>query len=559
MFRESILFAVLTLASVAQPVSPTIQSKFRISGTMVDFVSGAVLPDIEVSIVLNRAEAPLQTTITGPDGRFEFTGLAPAKYGLTARGPGYQQQGYEEHGNYTTAIVTGPGLESENLLFRLKPESTLSGTVADEFNDPVQSAEVLLFIAGLKDAPRVILLVHRFTTTNSGYFYFGPLRENNYYLVVIGHPWYARNESEGEEPQPVVIPSGGQPRAADTPAVGEHRHSQLDVAFQTTYYVNATEPGQATPIALKPGEHATVDLHLFAVPAVRLKVRGVPAFGNGSGSLKLSEQILSYSRPVASQGIDQDGTELTGLAPGHYVLEYPLQVDRQPEQQSLDLVSDTEIGPGEGSKVVSTVMGTVQLDNEGPCQRCAVLLVNLSSYQRIDAQSTPKGFEIEGGVRPGRYLVFVVKQEGYLIKNIIAVGAHLIGTDLDIPSGAAVRLTIIMSKDYGTISGVALRDARPASQTAVFLVPNDPQHNLTLFRYDQSDSDGTFELRHVLPGTYTLIAVAGGWDLDTTDPDLFRPYLDRGVKVQVQPTGNQHVEVTVQPVKGASKSSPNHM
>jgi Carboxypeptidase regulatory-like domain len=546
MFRECVLIAVLTLAAAAQPVPQTNQSRFRISGTVVDSVRGEFLPNIEVSIVSNRAEAPLQTMITGPDGRFEFAGLASAKFGLAARGLGYQQQNYEAHGNYTTAIVTSPGLESENIVFRLKPESTISGTVTDEFNDPVQSAEVLLFVAH-KEGPRVILPKHKTTTTVSGHFYFSPLWEDNYYLVVIGHPWYAQNEPDSDEPQPSSGEHSGDRHPEQQP------HSQLDVAFQTTYYVNATEPEQATPIPLKPGEHVTVDLHLFAVPAVRLKVRGVPAFENAPGSLKLSEQIFSYSRQVVSHGIDQDGTELTGLAPGNYVLEYPPQGSSPPQQQPLDLVSDTEIGPGEGSKVVSTVMGTVQLDNEEQCQRCVVRLVNRSSYQGIDAQSTSKGFQIEGGVRPGGYLVGVLKQEGYVIKDVIAVGAHLVGTELEIPAGTAVRLTIIMTKHCGSINGVALRDGKPVGGTPVYLVPDDPLHNFTLFRYDQSDSDGTFELQRVLPGSYTVIAVADRWDLDTTNPSMFKPYLDKGIKMQVQADTNYQAKVAVQAVENAPK------
>jgi hypothetical protein len=41
-----------------------------------------------------------------------------------------------------------------------------------------------------------------------------------------------------------------------------------------------------------------------------------------------------------------------------------------------------------------------------------------------------------------------------------------------------------------------------------------------LFRRDQSDLDGTFSLHGVIPGTYTVVAIDNGWDLDWCDFSL---------------------------------------
>jgi len=561
-----ILVPVLALAAKAQPASPASarnQGQFRISGTVVDAVRGDLLADIEVSIARNQSEALLQTVTTGPDGHFAFDGLPPFKYALTARGRGYLQQGYEQHQFYFTGIVTGPGLESENLVFRLKPEAAISGTVTDEFNDPVASAQALLFTTGLPESPQTVLRRGETTTDDAGHFHFSHLPEGKYYLAVFGRPWYARNDSEEEEQNgdanvgvKAATPEG-QTRPADSAAVGQHRHSELDVAYQTTYYANATDPEQATPIVLKPGERATADFHLFAVPAVRLKIRGAPSWAKTTDPLILSEQIFSYSRQVASQGIDEDGAMLTALAPGRYLLQFPPQGPLGlPQQQPLDLLADTEVGPGDGGKLISTVTGTVQSDGgEATCRRCYVRMVNLPSGEGFGAQTTfpptpqptSKEFEIEGGVRPGRYDVWVFNTEGYVIKNITGVGARLVGRQLEIPPGTAVRLAITMTKGVGTIDGVALRDGKPVSQTSVILIPSDPAHNLVLFRRDQSDSDGTFTLRQVLPGEYTAVAVADGWDLEWTNPAVLKRYLGNGSKVRVEPDHKYQLKVEVQP------------
>jgi hypothetical protein len=74
-----------------------------------------------------------------------------------------------------------------------------------------------------------------------------------------------------------------------------------------------------------------------------------------------------------------------------------------------------------------------------------------------------------------------------------------------------------------------------------------------LFRRDQSDSDGTFALRAVLPGDYRVVAVAEGWDLEWTNPAELSSYLAGGIKVRVERTGSYHVQVTEHPLGGASK------
>lgn len=540
------LIMLLTLTAAAQPpLPPASQSKFIIAGTVIDSVHGNPLPKIEITLF--QKQSLLQSATTDDNGRFEFSGLGAGKYGLDARGNGYLPQGYEQHGPYITAIVAGPGIETGNLVFRLKPESLISGTISDEFNEPVQGADVYLFTAGVDYAHSAVLPRGKYETSDVGGFYFNGLREGKYYLVAVAKPWYARKE-DGE-----ASSSDSSSRdSEENPGRSAEERQELDLAFPTTYYTNTPDPDQATPIFLKPGEHATVEFHLTTVRAIRLKVQGVPGFDNATAPLRLSEQIFGQSRLVTSRNITRDGTELMGLAPGHYVLEFPAQGAGDAEQQPLDLIADTETAPGQGRKLASSLSGAVQLEREGLCMRCRVLLVHLPSYQLFQAQSGPKGFEIGGGVRSGRYVVLVDKAENYFIKTITAAGGVVKGTELEIPAGHEVRVTIVMTKDVGTVAGIATLDGKPASAVAIYLVPDNPEDNLERFRGDQSDSDGSFEIRAV-PGPYTLIAIAEGWDMDTTNPDAYRSYLAKGVKVQLRAGERAQFNLNVQSNAGLSK------
>ena len=77
------------------------------------------------------------------------------------------------------------------------------------------------------------------------------------------------------------------------------------------------------------------------------------------------------------------------------------------------------------------------------------------------------------------------------------------------------------------------------------LVPRDPADWL-LFRRDQSDSDGTFTLPAVLPGTYIAIAIEDGWGLDWASPAVLQLYLKNGTPVEVTGEGNINVKVQLQ-------------
>jgi hypothetical protein len=79
----------------------------------------------------------------------------------------------------------------------------------------------------------------------------------------------------------------------------------------------------------------------------------------------------------------------------------------------------------------------------------------------------------------------------------------------------------------------------------IVLVPQDIQHNSILVRRDQSDSDGTFSLYNVLPGSYIVVAIQDGWNLPWLNPDVLHPYLKTGTTVNVSPRRRYDIKVDV--------------
>jgi hypothetical protein len=87
---------------------------------------------------------------------------------------------------------------------------------------------------------------------------------------------------------------------------------------------------------------------------------------------------------------------------------------------------------------------------------------------------------------------------------------------------------------------------KPLPGAMVVLVPEEISDNASLFRRDQSDSDGTFTLTDVVPGRYTAIAIRNGWDLEWGSPDVLRPYLAHGTPVQIGGKQTLDIKVAVQ-------------
>lgn len=151
-WRKRWLFGMLWLSSLllarqpatTAPQQPKAQS-FRISGTIVDAITGAILSHARISVAPVTKRDDLRSVITGEDGQFSFDGLQRGKYSLIAQHRGYLTQAFNQHDQYASAVAVGPDIESEHLVFRMRPDASITGKVLDESNEPVRDARVMAF------------------------------------------------------------------------------------------------------------------------------------------------------------------------------------------------------------------------------------------------------------------------------------------------------------------------------------------------------------------------------------------------------------------------------
>lgn len=502
---------------------------FVISGKTVNIVTGQLLPGTEVFLYkTNPADAEYidpapQRILTGEDGRFTFHVSQPGKYLLAGQRNGFKRQGYEQHGFYFSAAVVGPGKDSGNLVFRLSPDSRIAGTIVAEDHESVAGALVYLFRTDASGGLRKTYLLGQTSTDDRGHYHFPHLAWGWYSLVVMAEPWWSSL-------------ARGQGYTTNQ----YKQDAAFNLIYSTVFYPGVTDPASASQIALTEGQDFTADFTLAptASPTLRLL-----HFNKDPGLMRraiLKQKLFGaeIEIPMQRQIAVDDSVEISGVPPTQYILEVdsfrPGSVSRA---VTLDLTSDTEFDM-DGTPSLSPIKGTILVAAEHslPVQ-ASIRLWNSRTGELLESAIGPKGeFSLDAhSATPGSYSVFVGNIENSLIEKITAVGARVVGQTVEIRGAKPVQLNITLSHGWSTINGTAMHEGKLMAGAMILLVPDDPEINLPLFRRDQSDSDGTFTLRNVLPGRYRMLALDNAWDAEWANPALLKGRLDHVQSVDVQP------------------------
>ena len=524
---------------------------FRISGAVVNALSGEIVRSAAVRIGKSETGDALQSVMTGEDGGFRFEGLAAGKYWLRAQARGFADQAFEEHGGFSTGIVTGGAVDAEHLMFQLHPGAMIAGQIVDESDEPVRDAQVMLYRRQMQEGREVTSWSSGMGVNDEGRYKFRELAPGTYFVVVQAKPWYAQDSRVNH----VVRLEDGAGGDSAANAVNEPElpaaDRALDVAYPVTYFPGTTEAGAASPVVVKEGDRATADVRLMAVPALRMRVHRPTAGEEPVGTNLMYRIFDGPEMPLPSQSmVTQKGEiELSGIAPGDYELRVQSYGQtREMWTEHLTLSTDAEVAVSERPES-ATVKGVVRM--ESGALRVQQWFVRLRKAATGELQTAPvseKGeFEFPAQpVMPGMYEVSVENTQDARVSRIAASGAKVIGQSVQIPGAGAVALTITLRQGLGRVNGTVLREGKGAAGIMVVLVPQDARNNLPLLRRDQSDLDGTFSLLEVLPGKYTVVAIQNGWEMDWMDARVLDRYLKPGTAIEVRGDGMNEVKVEAQ-------------
>jgi hypothetical protein len=543
--------AIVSLLSlwlvVTDGLSPAATQSYPVSGVVLDSITGQPLSAFAITLTSDKGGAG-QTVRAGSTGQFSFPAVPPGKYILSGTGPGYRAQGLNQHGNYFTGVAVGPKLDATNIVFHMQPDASIRGQVLDEQNEPVRHATAQLFRVEEVDGSRRPVLLANDGTDDQGFYRFAHLEPGTYYVAVSARPWYAQNTSKA------AITAQLLPADPNTAARVQQEAAQLDVAYPLTFYPDADDSAQATAINLRAGERFTADVVMRAVPAAHLKILyDQPRRG---ASPTITQRVFDgLMIPVfSSQGwsVGLGSFEFGGLAPGHYSLEIAGGENSKAGKgwyRDIDLYGDMEIS-GTDSPGMATVTGLVTFEGGATPAGDTIYidLRNLETGDRWTRKVSDKGlFGVDDNeLHPGTYQVVLYGAPDWLLNRIVAQNARVQGSQITLASGASAKLACTATRVSANLPGVVLQDDKPVAGAMVLLVPADGLGDKQQYRRDESDSDGTFTLRQVIPGKYIAVAIRNGWDMQWGDPAVLAPYLANAERVTITPEKNSSLTLQVQ-------------
>jgi protocatechuate 3,4-dioxygenase beta subunit len=534
---HSLLAAQSSIPPQAQSAAPA----FRIAGTVVNAIGGGPLARARVTIADARNPRNTQSMITSEDGRFDFKQVSAGKYSLQGAKRGFIPGLYDEHEQFSTAIVTGAGLNTENLVLRLAPSAVLSGKILDDLGEPVRQAQISLYREDRRVGVGRIQKFRVTTTDDQGAYEFAELDAGSYFVSATAKPWYALRPVASQQPNEENLPT-----AID---------QSLDTAYPITYYGDSTEPDDATPIPVRGGDHLEADIHLNPMPALHLIIH-IPDNGtNGFNMPLLQKPSFDGVETIQHDGMQQISPgvfEITGVAPGRYLVHSP-ESGMGSEDGEIDITTNGQELEASRAQRASTVKATIQVLGEATLPPQIELALR-NSKMRIVAwgEMDTKG-EVEfQNLAPGKYDVLAgSRPKAYSVVQMSSDGNVTAGHTLTVTAGASMTVALSLASGTVNVEGFAKRAGKGASGAMVVLVPKNPETNRELFRRDQSDQDGSFLLRSIIPGTYTIVAIENGWDLDWSRPGVIAHYAKQGqtitVTTQTQTTMHLTDPVQVQP------------
>ncbi len=516
---------VVTAGLRAQNAAPAAMAgAYRIAGQVVNSTTGEPVRRATVAALAEADSHIVASVQTDGDGRFALDSLPAGKYPLTACKRGYRTSFFDEHDEYNSAIVTGEGQDTGNLVFKLTPNAVLHGVVTGDGGDAVEGASVLLFErTGAHGADERMNEVDATTTDDGGGYEFGGLAAGEYVLAVSASPWYAMH--------PKPDPQGGQGDA-----------SPLDVAYPVTYFDSTMDENAASPIVLAEGTRQEADIALHAVPALRLRVNVPRRTGSGIARPELRQIILGVQVSAESTGfldaLKLGSAEFSGLAPG----QYQLTQGDPPRIASLDLTSSQDVDAASGSPA-ATVSGILRSSSGGALPEGVTVTLEPVGDRRGRAgvqapahrgefhfDAVPAGTWSLGATTPSQALPVVAVSVSNRARDARSGGGS--GSQITVKD-QPVMVAGTVSLSLARVEGFARRDGKGVAGAMVVLIPKSPSAYRALVRRDQSDSDGSFALRDVPAGQYSVVAIEDGWKLDWTEREAMTRYLTTGVEVTV--------------------------
>lgn len=119
------------------------------------------------------------------------------------------------------------------------------------------------------------------------------------------------------------------------------------------------------------------------------------------------------------------------------------------------------------------------------------------------------------------------------VRQVLAGDQSLAVNNIHIASTGDVNFTVIVDIGTHTVKGVVHANGKPIPGAFILLFPAEELGDRRTFIPYQSDLDSSFECKDLAPGSYGIVSIDGGWDLDWQKESVLTRYLPGAITIKV--------------------------
>jgi hypothetical protein len=469
---------------------------------------------------------------TDADGRFEIRDMRGGRYNLSVMKAGYVSMSYgqrrpEQQG---TVLEILDGAVVEKIAFSLPRGGVVTGTVLDEFGDPVAGVTVNTLRYRFAGGGRRLVPSGGGQTDDRGVYRIYGLVPGEYFV------------SATLRAQPMIMGPGPM---SSSPSEG----------YAPTYYPGTPNAAEATRVTVRAAQETTnISLALVSARLARVSGRAV----NSRGAPVVQGMVMAMPTDPEARGLmmsapamtGADGSfQLPGLAPGNYNINVRPRGMPSPGTEFATMritVGPADIdglllmtAPGAVARgVITTDLGTappVLPEQVNIIARPASPDVMVSiGDAKVHEDWT---FEISD-LSESRILGGNVAQPGWAVKAVYHNGQDVTDVPVEFVPGSTVDgFTVVLTQKMTELSGqVAGEHGKPDTDATIVIFSDNPDRWTFMSRYLRTarpNQDGRYTLRGLPPHDYLVVAVKELEPGQFQDPEFLESIRPQATRVSL--------------------------
>jgi hypothetical protein len=512
--RIAVLLTFFCHAAVAQQANAP---QANIEGTIVDATTQQPLPGVHLAMFSLVQGMPGEAYGAQSDkaGHFSINPVKAATYVVVPQKPGFVAL---PGGN--TSLTLKSAETRTDLKVEMTPVAVVSGTVTDEFGEPVQRVQISAAPVAAQAAQPVTGRGLSGMTDERGQFRLHGA-PGKYYLSATGNPPF----------------QGGLPEI--------RTDGTRTPTWAITWYPSVSDKAGAAVIDAKPGKELTgIDIRLVAQRSLSVQgtVSGVSLNPGQRVSVTLwangEQQMI---RDVKFSQTDAEGKfTITGLGPGQYNLLARFddqgtawQSAPQPVRLDSSDLTGIDVRLNKGQELTGTLQGLTSAKPTVVLQPVLPMQLSFGVSGR-PATVAPDGTFHVTGVFPGKNKIIVAPlPENSYVKSVRLDATEYTDGTLEIPPGSVgARLKIVVSDKAATLEGAVLTsDGKPLTDAPILYVMLAASPDDLGFQNAKQATAEHYSFKGIRPGKYRLLVLN---PLQTNIADGLRLLYDKAEQIEIK-------------------------